>query len=207
MSDEWCEAWGGDNDYDYYYSNDWYGHGGDNGLGYIGNVAMLLERGGTRTGETKDVTTADNKILSSKTACTSKIEIVRVKGETKTCNENIHDPLRNTKRRELVTVHNRFHTLTNNDDDDDSEEQVSEEEMPSEATRTIAASNKRKRKQNTKRRHHNDDHIHNNYDLEIDAAIRGAVESECNEKEWRAVTPVGYKHPQGWHPGPEHTGA
>lgn len=72
LNDEWFNAWGdesyGDYEYDYNYGDNWGNYGGS-----LGNVTMMLERGGI-----------DKK--------TDK----RDSGETKTTDE--HDPLLNTRR-------------------------------------------------------------------------------------------------------------
>ena len=44
MSDDWYNAWGSDEAYDYY-SGDWWDQEYDQQFGYCGNLAMLLERG------------------------------------------------------------------------------------------------------------------------------------------------------------------
>ena len=206
MPDEWYDAWGNEEDYDYYYSNDWYGQGGEQGLGYIGNVAMLLERGGARTRQTNMATIANGKAFSSEAADTNdKAKTTRAKGETETYNTNLHDPLRNTKRSKPVEIPNRSQSLTNDDDDDNNDDQVSEEEVHSKSEGATTTLHSGQRTQGTKKRH-NDHHNYNHYDTEIDAAIREAAVSECSGNEWRTVKSTRSELPQSWHPGPEHAG-
>ena len=45
MSDDWYNAWGGEDSNDNY-QDDWCYGCGEQDFGYLGNVAMMLERGG-----------------------------------------------------------------------------------------------------------------------------------------------------------------
>ena len=104
LNDEWFNAWGddsyGDYDYDYNYGDNWSNYGGS-----LGNVTMMLERGGT-----------DEQIKEHNGR------------ETKTTGE--HDPLLNTRRARPTTTYNRYEILTNYDDDDhDSEESDTDEQL------------------------------------------------------------------------------
>ena len=61
MSDDWFNAWGDEGSNDNY-QDDWYYVYGEQDFGYLGNVAMMLERGGT-TAKTKTTTSTTDAQL------------------------------------------------------------------------------------------------------------------------------------------------
>ena len=101
MDDDWFDAWGFENYYDYY-SGDWHGQDVGQQFGYIGNIAMLLEKG--VSGKKTNIKTSngiDNDRISAKYRT----------GE--------HDPLRNTVKAKPITLHNKYSLLSDNESDDD----------------------------------------------------------------------------------------
>ena len=75
----------------------------------MGNVTMMLEKGEKKARKASTSTTGDGKMPSTRVFGASKeTKTMRVKGETKTCELTMHDPLRNAAKKKPVDVY-KYH--------------------------------------------------------------------------------------------------
>ena len=194
MSEDWFNAWGSEEPYEYY-PGDWWDQYGEQQFGYCGNLSMLLERGG-RTGRTETEEKTESKGNSMHRRHT---------GE--------HDPLRNARKAQPLTLHNRYQTLNSDDNDSDTESEESDEDTVTRQpnthkhTTTTTTTKHRPNKRQRQRRKTiaammSDNYNDNDHDHDHD---QHGNHDNCDDS-CRSSGDEGLGEYRGWHPGPEHSG-
>ena len=202
--EDYYNPWGGD---DYSDDYEYWNWGGDNYYMGVGNLTLMIERGGA-SGKT------DPRLTQTNSEGTFQTHSDEYETANVTC-----------KRREtpidVTTSHNQYQALQSDDSDDDDDHNDHEDTSDSTTTDRVEKHKDMNKRQRRRRRERAlqatfqcqcspqgcDDNADELGEIDDEAVRDAAAANQITEDEWSGIQSNHYRNTGGWHPGSNHSGS